>query len=356
MQLDRNLGKSLTRVLIVDDSPTMRLLLRKVLEADPEIDVVGAAGDAYEARQAIKALNPDVVTLDIEMPGMDGLAFLRKIMALRPMPVVMVSSLTDRGAKCAIEAMSIGAVDCIGKPTGGDLQAGMSPLRQIIKTAARARVRQFQPPQKPSVGAGLSPGSEAREFDPSKVIAIGASTGGVEALCEILRDWPRNCPPTLIVQHMPAQFTPSFAARLNQISGAVVSEAEDQARLESGRVYLAPGGDYHLKLETRAGLRCRLFRGEAVNGHRPSADVLFESVAPLGDRGVGLILTGLGSDGAKGLKSMRDAGAQTIGQDKESCTVYGMPRAAHACGAVARQLPLERIAAATLDLCIQRRR
>ncbi|MET0181472.1 MAG: chemotaxis response regulator protein-glutamate methylesterase [Caulobacterales bacterium] len=326
------------RVLVVDDSPTMRSVITSTLQRDPDIEVIGGAGDPYEAREAIKALSPDVITLDVEMPKMSGIEFLEKIMRLRPMPVIMVSTLTQAGAAITLEALEIGAVDCVGKPDFDDLS-------EKVKSAARSRVRGLAP------RAALKPRNAV--FRPNnRVIAIGSSTGGVEALMTILQTFPRNCPPTVITQHMPAMFTKSFADRLNRVCEPHVEEAVFGAPLQPGRIYIAPGGATHM--ETRAGAdpSCVLRDGDTVSGHRPSVDVLFESVARnFGARALGVILTGMGRDGANGLKAIRDAGGRTLGQDENSCVVYGMPRAAFELGAVERQLPLTRIADAILELC-----
>ena len=337
---------SAIRVLIVDDSPTMRVLITNILGRDPGIEVIGSAADPLEAREAIKAFNPDVITLDVEMPRMNGIEFLEKIMRLRPMPVVMVSSLTQEGADTTLRALELGAFDCVGKPAIGEASSGFSELIDKVKAAAQSRVRPFgeRTPQRPSKS----------DFTPdNKVVAIGSSTGGVEALVTLLETYPANCPPTVITQHMPASFTRSFADRLNRLSAAHVSEAEDGAKLEVGRVYVAPGGERHLELVAgAAGQRCRLRDADPVNGHRPSVDVLFKSVAhAAGARAVGVILTGMGKDGAQGLLEMRQAGARTIGQDESSCVVYGMPRAAFELKAVERQLPMSRISRAIQELC-----
>ncbi len=334
------------RVLIVDDSATMRGLITATLRRDPDIEVIGSAGDPLEAREAIKALNPDVITLDIEMPNMSGLEFLERIMRLRPMPVVMVSTLTQAGAEETLRALEIGAVDCVAKPTRLDEgSAGLSELAAKVKAAARARVRAHMP---------SSAGRRAPEtFNPgSHVVAIGSSTGGVEALLTVIGRFPANCPPTVITQHMPATFTASFAARLDRATDAHVAEAHDGAVLEPGRVWLAPGGATHLSVTGSGTLRCKLTASDPVNGHRPSVDVLFHSVAQAaGARGVGAILTGMGKDGAEGLKAMRDAGAHTLGQDADSCVVYGMPKVAFEIGAVERQASLGAMGDSILDLC-----
>jgi two-component system chemotaxis response regulator CheB len=332
------------RVLIVDDSATMRSLISTILSRDPEIEVVGEAGDPLEAREAIKRLNPDVLTLDVEMPNMNGIDFLEKIMRLRPMPVVMVSTLTVRGAEATMEALELGAIDCVAKPSTGGLE-GFHDLPFKVKAAAKAKVR---PLRQAEPGA---PKLAPLEHTPNDcIIAIGSSTGGVEALITVLSRFPANCPPTVITQHMPATFTKSFSERLDRLCAPKVAEAYDGAVLESGRIYIAPGGDTHLEISGgSSGLRCRLSDGPAVNGHRPSVDVLFRSVAKVaGPKAIGAILTGMGRDGAEGLLAMRRAGARTVGQDESSSVVYGMPKAAFEIGAVERQAPLERIAAELL--------
>lgn len=333
-------------VLIVDDSATMRGLIAATLGRDPEIKVVGSAADPLEAREAIKRLNPDVITLDVEMPNMNGLEFLEKIMRLRPMPVVMVSTLTQAGAEVTLAALELGAVDAVGKPSAGvPVAEAFAGLAEKVKMAARARVR----PRTTEVVA--PPPDDGYRAASGHILAIGASTGGVEALLAIISAFPVGCPPTVVTQHMPATFTRSFAARLDRASRAVVTEAVDGEPLEVGHVYIAPGGDAHLEVSAGATLRCRLRPTDPVNGHRPSVDVLFKSVADLNRPATGVILTGMGRDGAEGLLAMRDAGARTLGQDEASSVVYGMPKAAHVIGAVERQLPLPRLASAILSLC-----
>lgn len=332
-------------VLVVDDSATMRGLIGAALKRDPEIEVLGFANDPIEAREQIKKLNPDVVTLDIEMPKMNGLDFLEKIMRLRPTPVVMVSTLTQAGADVTLEALELGAVDCVGKPVGGvTAQEAFSDLTAKVKAAARARVKPYNGP--------AAPVERDRDYRASDVIlAIGSSTGGVEALMTILANFPDTCPPTVITQHMPATFTKSFAARLDRISGAHVTEAKDGDRLQPGHVYVAPGGEQHMEVTSTSHPVIRLRPGEPVNGHRPSVDVLFESVAKLNRPSVGAILTGMGRDGASGLLSMRKSGARTLGQDESSSVVYGMPRVAFEIGAVEKQVGLSRMGPAILNLC-----
>jgi two-component system chemotaxis response regulator CheB len=339
------------RVLIVDDSALVRQLLTQMLESDPGIAVVGAAPDPIAAREMIKALNPDVLTLDIEMPRMDGLAFLEKIMTLRPMPVVMVSSLTQKGSETVLRALELGAVEVVAKPTIG-LSAGLAALREEIvgkvKAAARARVRPLGADRPPP--ARVAPGGGYRSSE--RLVAIGASTGGVEALHTLLEAFPADAPAIMVTQHMPPSFTASFARRLDQRCAMTVSEARDGERVLPGHAYIAPGGR-HLELaRSGANYVCRLHDGAPVSGHRPSVDVLFRSVARnAGANAVGVILTGMGRDGAAGLLEMREAGASTVGQDEASCVVYGMPKAAFDNRAVEVELPIGRIADQVINHC-----
>jgi two-component system, chemotaxis family, protein-glutamate methylesterase/glutaminase len=338
------------KVLVVDDSAFIRQMLTQLLKSDAAIDVVGAAPNPLRAREMIKELNPDVLTLDVEMPEMDGLAFLEKLMRLRPMPVVMVSSLTEKGAEITLQALELGAVDFIAKPKI-DLREGLEGMAQDIiskvKYAATARLRAASDRARPAVlKAPVFKGTE-------KIIAIGSSTGGVEALIEIITALPQNSPAVVIAQHMPANFTTTFAARLDKLSAMKVHEANNGARILPGHVYLAPGG-FHLLVE-RSGANYLTKVTDAVppmNGHRPSVDALFHSVAQnVGQNAVGAILTGMGNDGAKGLLDMRQQGAQTFGQDEHSCVVYGMPKIAMQLGAVGQELPLTQLAAALMNAC-----
>jgi two-component system, chemotaxis family, protein-glutamate methylesterase/glutaminase len=340
------------RVLVVDDSAVMRQLLSTLLSADPEIEVVGTAPDPHVARERIKALNPDVITLDIEMPHMDGVTFLRKIMTLRPTPVVMISTLTHAGAEITLEALEIGAVDFVAKPTQdlANAMAGLATeLQTKVKGAARARIGVRRAPAVPLVPRVHQP----RTHRPGgKIVAIGASTGGVEALKVVLMGLPPDCPPTLITQHMPPRFTAAFAERLNRECPMTVSQAMHDEIIEPGHVYIAPGS-HHLELHRSAGRdTCRLSEAPPVSGHRPSVDVLFRSVARAAGRSaVGVILTGMGKDGAEGLLEMRQAGATTLGQNEESSLIYGMPRVAFERGGVMRQYALAQMSDAILDAC-----
>jgi two-component system chemotaxis response regulator CheB len=334
------------KVLVVDDSALIREVLSRLLVIENDIAVVGTAHDPIDAREKIKVLNPDVVTLDIEMPNMNGLAFLDRLMRLRPTPVVMVSTLTTKGASETMLALELGAVDFVAKPYGeleGGLEAFGANLRDKIRAAAHSNVkgRALQSAPVPMPHASL----RTAAAPDGALIALGASTGGVEAIRHVLMEIPIDCPPIVIVQHMPQTFTGRFAARLNELSAIGVREAEDRLPLERGNAYVARGG-LHLRVERSSGqLKCRLSEDDLVSGHRPSVDVLFESVArTVGPMAVGAILTGMGRDGAHGLKKMRDAGAYTVGQSAASALVYGMPRVAFEEGAVVEQAPLEAIA------------
>jgi two-component system chemotaxis response regulator CheB len=333
------------KVLVVDDSALIREVLTRMLTRDGDINVVGTAVDPNDAREKIKQFNPDVVTLDIEMPGMNGLQFLDKLMRLRPTPVVMVSTLTKKGASETLLALELGAVDFVAKPSAeadGGIEAFGANLRDKIRAAAKSDVRGR------SAGRAEAPkiAVKTAAAPSGALIAIGASTGGVEAIRAVLANMPVDCPPIVIAQHMPAGFTSRFAARLDEICELKVVEAEDRMPLLAGHAYVARG-DYHLRVERSSGqLKTRLSQDELESGHRPSVDVLFESVAKtVGAMAVGAILTGMGRDGARGLKMMRDAGAYTVGQSQASALVYGMPRVAFEEGAVVEQAPVEAIAA-----------
>ncbi len=340
------------RVLVVDDSRTMRGLICMVLESDPEIEVVGQAADPFEARNAMKALDPDVVTLDVEMPGMNGIEFLEKIMRLRPTPVIMVSNLTSQGTEATIKALEIGAFDCIAKPAPGEANI-FADLPEKVKTAARARMRLIA--SKMNEAQTVSKTMQNYASD-GRIVAIGASTGGVEALLAVLSRFPKNCPPTVITQHMPATFTKTFADRLDRVCEPRVAEASHGATLMEGQIYLAPGSVTHLEvLSGKGGYTCSLRNSDPVNGHRPSVDVLFNSVAHVaGAKAVGVILTGMGRDGADGLRAMRDAGANTIGQNQATSLVYGMPKVAFERGGVERQLPLNKIGDEIISLTMSK--
>lgn len=351
------------RVIIVDDSLVMRDLIAQIVCSQPDMEVAATAQDPFDAREKIKTLSPDVVLLDIEMPRMDGLTFLDKIMRLRPMPVVMVSTLTVAGVTATLRALELGAVDFVPKPathiTAGMAEAFAADIAAKVRIAAasaqsilrrgRAHARASETvkpakgglPAKGNIGTAGSLGVAAH----NAVVAIGASTGGIEAITTVLTGLPADMPPILIVQHLPQPFTRLFAGRLDTLCALEVKEAVQGDILHPGHVYIAPGNQ-HLRLGRGvSGAITLLSDDPLLNGHRPSADHLFNSVAQQAGRAaVGVILSGMGSDGAEGLKRMRDAGALTIGQDAATCVVYGMPRAAHEMGAVMRQAPLDGIA------------
>lgn len=335
------------KVLIVDDSAIVRKILTEQLGADSSIEVVGTAPDPYVAREKIVQLNPDVITLDVEMPRMDGITFLRKLMQHRPIPVIVLSSLAARGSKVALEAMACGAVEVVCKPgTSYSVHETCTALIEKIKTASRANVEKLIVSDKAAAAPRL-----AMAETTNKVFAIGSSTGGVQALMEVLTAFPANAPGTLVVQHMPANFTKSFAERLNDNCAVQVAEARDGDRVTPGKVLLAPGG-YHMMLRrSGASYYVTVKDGPMVCLQKPSVEVMFNSVAKYaGANAVGAILTGMGKDGALGLKNMRDSGARTIAQDEQSCVVFGMPKEAIEQGAAEKILPLNRIAQGMIDL------
>lgn len=346
------------KVLIVDDSALVRQMLSEMLSSDKEIEVVGVAADPYAAREKIKQLNPDVLTLDVEMPKMDGVTFLSNLMRLRPMPVVMVSSLTEKGADVTLEALSLGAIDFVTKPKidlAHELEEYTEEIVAKIKMASKAnvRARDFQNlnvPKKLSTDAVLKKTGPANIKLTDKIIAIGASTGGTEAIKDVLKMMPADAPGIVITQHIPENFSRPFAERMNRESAMVVCEAEDGQQILPGHVYIAPGSQ-HLIVE-RSGARyiCKLSDGPPVNRHRPSVDVLFRSVAQsAGKNAIGVILTGMGNDGAEGMKEMKEAGAATIAQDEKTSVVWGMPGEAVKAGGVDTIMPLLKIAGKVLS-------
>lgn len=339
-----------TRVLIVDDSATMRAILKTVLGKEDDIEVIGTASNAAEARTLIKELNPDVITLDIEMPGMNGLEFLAKIMSLRPTPVIIVSGHTGKGADITMQALELGAFDCYEKPDGhqGQMLAGDGGvLAHTVRLAARHGVRRPTNIVKRAAQGALEAANTNSVKGATRLIAIGASTGGVEALSKLLTQWPANCPPTLIVQHISGALGHALARRLDSISPATVALAESDMFLQPGHVYLAPGNERHLAVRGKARLLTKLVAADPVSGHRPSVDVLFDSVAQTcPGAATGILLTGMGEDGARGLLAMRKAGCETIAQDEATSIVYGMPRVALELGAAGRILPIGRVAEA----------
>ncbi|GAB3630459.1 chemotaxis response regulator protein-glutamate methylesterase [Pandoraea terrae] len=337
------------KVLCVDDSALVRSLMTEIINAQPDMTVVATAPDPLVARDLIKQTNPDVLTLDVEMPRMDGLDFLEKLMRLRPMPVLMVSSLTERGSEVTLRALELGAVDFVTKPRLG-IRDGMLEYGEMIadkiRGAARARVRSAPPKSAAAPVIEAAPLLRNPLVSTEKLIIIGASTGGTEAIREVLVPMPPDAPAILITQHMPAGFTKSFAQRLNGLCRITVKEAEHGERVLPGHAYIAPGGDTHLQL-SRSGANyvALLDPAPPVNRHRPSVDVLFRSAAVhAGRNAIGVILTGMGRDGAAGLVEMRQAGAHTFAQDEASCIVFGMPREAIAMGGADEVVPLSEMA------------
>lgn len=337
------------KTLVVDDSALMRGLLTKLLEADEQIEVIGTAEDVPTAREAIKRLNPDVVTLDVEMPGMDGVAFLEKIMLLRPMPVVMVSTLTQRGTATTIKSLEIGAVECVGKPAmeGDDkvMEAFAMELRSKVKMAAVANVSGVKSTPKEAKTILASAAARVASTSHYKMIAVGSSTGGVQALHEFLPLLPKDVPPVLLVQHIQDSFVPSFTERLNAICACEVVEVKEEMRLEKGHIYIASGG-MHMEVERRGAFYYAVRKGsDRVSNHLPSVDVMMESVArEVKEDAVGVILTGMGKDGARGMLAIRQAGGRTLGQNAASCVVYGMPKVAMEMGGVGKEVAITQMA------------
>ncbi len=333
------------KVLVVDDSALIRSLLSEIVRADNELHLVGVAPDAYVARDLIKQHSPDVITLDVEMPRMDGLTFLDKLMKGRPTPVVMISSLTERGSEATLRALELGAIDFVAKPKLGiaeGMQAYAAEIRAKLKVAARARMIRRSAVERPVERGQPIVGTE-------KLIAIGASTGGTEAIKELLLGLPADSPGVVITQHMPAGFTRSFAARLDKLCRISVSEARDGDRILPGTALLAPGGLHMEVARSGANYVARLSEAPPVNGHRPAVDVMFNSAARCAGRNlIAALLTGMGKDGARGLLEIREAGGYTVAQDEASCVVYGMPREAAEIGAAEEVLPLEEIGPALL--------
>jgi len=355
------------KVLIVDDSALVRSLLTDILRADPGIEVVGVASDAHIAREKIKALNPDVLTLDVEMPKMDGITFLKNLMRLRPMPVVMVSSLTERGADVTLDALALGAVDYLSKPKidlAVTLKDYGDELIDKIRAASKASVRALDPRRAATIATNMvtkaahstdavlpkaPPPKQLRTTD--RIIAIGASTGGTEAIKEVLMRLPPDSPGVVIAQHIPKAFSGPFAKRMNTCCHVTVYEAEDGQQVLAGHAYIAPGDKHLMVVRDGARYVCRLDDGVPVNRHKPSVDVLFRSVAQnAGRNAIGAILTGMGKDGARGLKEMLDAGSRTIAQDEATSVVWGMPGEAVTLGAAQYVLPLENVAGKILSL------
>jgi len=347
------------KVLIIDDSELIRQVLTEIIASAPDLEVVASAVDPIDARDKIKQFSPDVLTLDIEMPKMDGITFLRNLMRLRPMPVVMISTLTEHGAPATLDALEIGAVDYIAKPKGGswgNLADYAEVIQDKLRHAARSNMsarESFTNSVSPvKVASSENVQENNARFKSTKVICIGSSTGGTEAIKEVLFDMPTNCPPILMAQHIPAAFSASLAERLNRICAITVKEAKAGMPLEAGHAYLAPG-DFHLKvIEKNGRLITALDDGDKVNGHKPSVDVLFQSaISCVGKNIVAAILTGMGSDGANGLKSIQDNQGITFAQDEATSVVWGMPGAAVKLGAVEHILPINKIRNGLLRAC-----
>lgn len=347
--------KKKIRVLVVDDSALVRSILSQGLAQDPGIEIVGTAADPFVARDMIIKSRPDVLTLDVEMPRMDGVEFLRRLMPQYPLPVVMVSALTQRGKKITIEALEAGAVDVVPKPSSNvadGLNAMMMELRTKIKIASTANVSHWKSKRnaEEAAPAGVVTTSKSLAESTDKVIAIGASTGGTEAIRTVITQFPASTPGVVIVQHMPAGFTKAFAERLNTLCLMEVKEAENGDRIMPGRILIAPG-DYHMKVRRSGGFYyADCIRGEKVNGHCPSVEVMMLSVAEhVGANAVGVMLTGMGGDGADGMVAMRKAGARTMAQDEKSCVVFGMPKVAYERGGAESLVPLDKIAQTVIN-------
>jgi two-component system chemotaxis response regulator CheB len=341
-----------TRVVVVDDSALVRSLLTEIINRQPDMVCVGAAADPLVAREMIRETNPDVITLDVEMPRMDGIDFLSKLMRLRPMPVVMVSTLTERGAEVTMRALELGAVDFVAKPKIGiadGLRLLAEDITDKVRIASKAHIRKHHvaAPAAPGAPAAARPApvSSIGRLSTEKIIFIGASTGGTEATKEVLVNLPPDSPAVVITQHMPPGFTRSYAARLDGLCRISVKEAQDGERILPGHAYIAPGG-LHLSVErSGANYIARVQDGEPVNRHKPSVEVLFKSAARVvGPNAVGIMLTGMGADGARAMKELRDAGSYNYVQDEASCVVFGMPREAINAGAAHEVLPLTQIA------------
>lgn len=350
------------RVIVVDDSALVRSMLTEIINRQPDMECIAAASDPLVAREMIRNMNPDVITLDVEMPRMDGIDFLSKLMRLRPMPVVMVSTLTERGADVTLKALELGAIDFVAKPKIGvadGLRQLADDITDKIRIASKARINRL--PSAPTAASATATSTNTPVIKPTggpsmgrlsteKLIFIGASTGGTEATKEVLMALPADCPGVVITQHMPPGFTKNYAARLDGLCRISVKEAQDGERILPGHAYIAPGG-LHLSVErSGANYIARVQDGDPVNRHKPSVEVLFKSAARVvGPNAIGIMLTGMGADGAKAMREMRDAGAYCVAQDEASCIVFGMPREAIAAGAVQEVLPLTKIAGHIVD-------
>ena len=345
------------KVLIVDDSSVVRQIIKQVLTDDPDLEVVGEAKDPFVARELIKKLNPDIITLDVEMPKMDGITFLKNLMRLRPMPVLMLSTLTTHGADITLEALEIGAIDFIPKPSFEELIAEKDNFKELLIQKLKSAVKINQKSYK-LAGAIKETKVEVSNIGflgakrKNHIIAIGASTGGTEAIKEVLSSLPSNTPPVVITQHIPKTFSARFAFRLNEQCALTVVEAQHGQKIKEGHAYVAPG-DLHLTVVKKGeSLFCVLEDTPEVNRHKPSVDVLFDSLVPLAENVQAVLLTGMGNDGAQGMRHLKDHGAFTIIQDQQSSLIWGMPGSAHKLGAEVIQLPLQRIAAKLLRLAM----
>lgn len=338
------------KVVVVDDSALIRALLKEIINQQPDMTVVGVAPDPLVARKIIRDTNPDVVTLDVEMPKMDGLDFLERLIRLHPMPVLMISTMTEQGSEIALQALELGAVDFIAKPKINiqeDMKQYADEIARKIRIAAKAQVKSFDRASHIKISQHITAPVRLRNKSASteKILVFGASTGGTEALKQVLVQMPADCPGILIAQHMPEGFTKSFAARLDTLCKIRVKEAEHGDRILPGHAYLAPGHSHLLIGRSGANYVCELSQSEPVNRHRPSVDVLYRSAArSAGKNTIGVILSGMGKDGAQGMKEMYDAGAFNLAQDEASCVVFGMPKEAIAQGGVNEIVPLDKIA------------
>ncbi|WP_343633525.1 chemotaxis response regulator protein-glutamate methylesterase [Roseateles sp.] len=354
-----------TTVVVVDDSALVRSILTEIINRQPDMQCIGAASDPLAAREMIRNLNPDVITLDVEMPKMDGLDFLQRLMRLRPMPVVMVSTLTERGAEVTLKALELGAVDFVAKPKIGvadGIRALAQDITDKIRIAAKAQIRRLHAPAPAAAGAPAATGGATPPLKPAspiaslgrlsteKIIFIGASTGGTEATKDVLINLPADCPAVCITQHMPPGFTRSYAARLDGLCKIRVKEAQDGERILPGHGYIAPGGMHFSVERSGANYIARVQDGDPVNRHKPSVEVLFNSAARVvGQNALGIMLTGMGADGAKAMKTMKDAGSYNLVQDEATCVVFGMPREAINAGAADEVLPLQQIATRLIE-------
>lgn len=344
------------KVLVVDDSAVIRKLLSTMIDQQPDMEVVGTASDPYIARDKIKQLNPDVITLDIEMPRMDGLTFLRNLMRLRPMPVIMISTLTQAGADITLESLNNGAFDCVSKPRenlGKGLTEYEQEIADKIRAASKVNLGELERRAKASRQSPVAPMRSVSGYQPrtNQIIAIGASTGGTEAIKDVLMGLPENCPPVVITQHIPVNFSASYAQRLDGCCAMTVHEAQSGQKLLPGNVYIAPGDQHLVVRKSASGLSAQLLDTERVNRHKPSVEVLFDSITQLGLKDtVAVLLTGMGADGAEALLRMKQIGCHTIIQDQATSVVWGMPGVAHSIGAHCEVKPLGSIAKRLLEL------